>query len=160
MNVLFYLITFELLVVSIIDFRTKKISNYWTLLNLLLSICLYALGVFPFEFTALVFPISTIIVGFCLFLVHIMGAGDSKYLASLFLLLPWALQLKFFENVLLSTILVGGILLISKIIMSFKKLKGYALSFYLKGILLEIRSHFSYAPVLLLAWLLLGRDLW
>lgn len=160
MNVLFYLITFELLIVSVIDFKIKKISNYWTLVNLLLSIVFYAIGTFPFEFNALVFPIGTIVVGFFLFLVHIMGAGDSKYLASLFLLLPWALQLKFFENVLLSTILVGGILLISKIIMSFKKLKGYALSFYLKGILLEIRSHFSYAPVLLLAWLLLGRDLW
>ena len=118
------------------------------------------MGTFPFEFQALIIPVATIIVGFFLFLAHIMGAGDSKYLASLFLLLPWALQLKFFENVLLSTILVGGILLVTKVIMSFNKLKGYALSLYFKGILQEIRSRFSYAPVLLLAWLLLGKELW
>ena len=160
MNILFYVITLELFVVSIIDFKTKKISNYWTLVNFILSIIFYVMGTFPFEFQALIIPVATIIVGFFLFLAHIMGAGDSKYLASLFLLLPWALQLKFFENVLLSTILVGGILLITKVIMSFNKLKGYALSLYFKGILQEIRSRFSYAPVLLLAWLLLGKELW
>lgn len=160
MITLFYLIACQLIIVSIIDLKIKKISNYWTLVNILVAVSFYLLGDVSFEWKVLIFPLGSIIIGFVLFLLRIMGAGDSKYLASLFLVLPWTYQQKYLENVLLSTILVGGILLITKVALRFSRIKGYALSFHIKGVLQEIRSHFSYAPVLLLAWLLLGKELW
>lgn len=157
---LYALIALELIVVSFIDLKTKKISNYWVLVNLIIALAVYISGLEAFSAHVLIYPIGTIVVGFALFLGQIMGAGDSKYLASLFLTLPYSLHQTYLENVLLSTILVGAILLVSKLISRFHRIKGYALSFHIKGVLQEIRSHFSYAPVLLLAWLLLGRSIW
>ena len=157
---LYLIVVIELLVVSLIDLRTKKISNYWPLVNLMIALGAYMGGVHPFEWSIFLYPIGTILVGFALFLVNVMGAGDSKYLASLFVILPYQMHQSFLENVLLSTILVGAILLMSKLISRFTRIKGYALSFHIKGVLSEIRSHFSYAPVLLLAWLLLGENIW
>ncbi|MFA5584816.1 MAG: prepilin peptidase [Bacteriovoracaceae bacterium] len=160
MTYLFILITLELLIVSFIDIKSKKISNYWILVNLIIALGFYIAGIHSFEWKVLIYPLGSIILGFVLFLLHIMGAGDSKYLASLFLVLPYSFHQIFLENVLISTILVGGILLTVKVLTRFRNIKGYALSFHIKGVLSEIRSHFSYAPVLLLAWLLLGRNIW
>lgn len=160
MNVLFYLIAFELLNVSLIDLKSKKIANYWTLVNILIAIAFYVFGGFAFEWRIFIFPVATIVLGFFLFLAKIMGAGDSKYLASLFIMLPFHYQQIYLENVLLSTILVGGVLFIAKLVLKYKRIKGYALSWHFKGVIEEIRSRFSYAPVLFLAWLLLGKELW
>lgn len=157
---LYLLIAGELILVSYLDLKTKKISNYWVLVNFCIAVISYLLGIYQFEWSIFLYPLTVFIVGFALFLVQVMGAGDSKYLASLFLLLPYHYHQSYLENVLLSTILVGAILIITKLISRFSQIKGYALSFHFKGVLKEIRSHFSYAPVLLLAWLLLGRSIW
>lgn len=157
---LYALLALELLIVSFIDLKIKKISNYWILFNLIVALTVYLGGLYTFEWKIFIYPVGTIIVGFTLFLAHIMGAGDSKYMASLFLVLPYDLHQSYLENVLISTILVGAILLVSKLVSRFSRIKGYALSFHLKGVLSEIRSHFSYAPVLLLAWLLLSKNIW
>lgn len=157
---LYSLIALELILVSIIDLKIKKISNYWVLVNLIIALLAYVFGLYSFEWAALIYPLGTMIIGFGLFLVNIMGAGDSKYLASLFLVLPYKMHWPYLELVLLSTIVVGAILLVTKLISRFARIKGYALSFHVKGVLTEIRSRFSYAPVLLLAWLLLGRNIW
>lgn len=156
----FYLIILlELIIVSVVDLKIKKISNYWIMVNLSLAAIAYGVGLYSFQWECLIFPLGTIVVGFLLFLVSIMGAGDSKYLASLFLVLPYHFHRPYLEYVLLSTILVGVILIGMKLISRFTRIKGYALSFHLKGVLSEIRSRFSYAPVLLLAWILLGRHI-
>lgn len=157
---LYTLVALQLLVVSLIDLKTKKISNYWLLVNFVIAIAAYVGGLHPFEWKILLYPVGAVVVGFALFLVNIMGAGDSKYLASLFLVLPYRLHQSYLENVLISTILVGAILLMTKLLTRFSRIKGYALSLHVKGVLSEIRSHFSYAPVLFLAWLLLGKSLW
>ncbi len=155
-------ILLELIMVAWLDVKTKKISNYWPLLNILLSLSVHSFFpvLYPVTWETLIFPIGWILIGFFLFLLKIMGAGDSKYLASLFLLVPLELHMVFLEKIILGTLLVGLILLSSKILRNFTKLKAYTFSSYWVGIKDTIRSHFSYAPVILLGWILLGVDQW
>ena len=89
-----------------------------------------------------------------------MGAGDSKFLASLFLLVPLEQHAGMFEKVLYSTLVVGFFMLSFKIAKDFKNIKAYALSMYWQGFKDSIRSNFSFAPVVLLAWILLGVEQW
>lgn len=161
-NLIFILIGLELMLVAWWDVKHKKISNYWVLTNILLAIFLHMMfsDMYPLTWEFFIFPVSWILIGFVLFLAKIMGAGDSKFLASLFLLIPHELHMVMFEKLLLTTIIVGLITLTFKVIKDFQKLKAYTLNTYWKGIIISIRSRFSYAPVIVLAWLLLGVDLW
>lgn len=156
------LVLLQLMAVSWIDIKIKKISNRWFAINSLLSMgCYFWLrSDYPWDWTILIFPLSAIVLGFLLFLVDIMGAGDSKYLASLFLLTPPSLQMPFLEKLVYSTAIVGIILLGLKFIKDFQKIKAYAFNTYWKGLKDTIRSRFSYAPVIFLAWILLGMQQW
>lgn len=157
---LFSFLLIELLFVSYIDIRTKKISNLWSLVHIVLFIglMLYAQE-FP-AFTHFIFPVGMIVVGFVLFVFHIMGAGDSKYLASIFLLIPTPYHMLFMEKLLTVTIFVGTILLIMKFVKSAAKIKAYLMTFYLKAVQKELHSRISYAPVILVSWILFGIALW
>ncbi len=157
---LFSFLLIELFIVSYIDIRKKIISNYWSILHL--SIYL-VLTIFSGELppaTHFIFPFGMIAIGFILYLFHIMGAGDSKYLASLFLLIPTSLHMLYMEKLLTVTIFVGSILLTMKFVKSAAKIKAYLVTFYLKALRAELHSRFSYAPVILMAWILFGIDLW
>ncbi len=158
--VLYSLLLAELFVVSFIDIRTKKISNLWSIAHMAVfsGLQIFA-GELP-ELTHFVFPLGMIVVGFILFLFHIMGAGDSKYLASVFLLTPTPLHMPFMEKLLTVTIFVGTILIIMKFVKSAAKIKAYLVTFYFKALKAEIHSRFSYAPVILVAWILFGATLW
>ena len=101
-----------------------------------------------------------IVAGFVLFVFHIMGAGDSKYLASIFLLIPTPYHMLFMEKLLTVTIFVGTILLIMKFVKSAAKIKAYLMTFYLKAVQNELHSRISYAPVILVSWILFGIALW
>lgn len=159
---IFGLVTIELLVVSWFDIKTRKISNLWFPVNLLASVLLYVLLPEPYDWSwqILIFPASWVVVGFVLFALDVMGAGDSKYLASLFLLIPLSLHFPMLEKIVGVTIVVGGIFLTIKVVRDFAKIKSYALSAYWVGLRESIRSKFSFAPVILLAWLMLGVELW
>lgn len=159
---IYFLILVQLCMVSIIDIKIKKISNLWFVFNLVLAIAFHFIypDSYPWEFAVLVFPLGWIVVGFVLFLLNLMGAGDSKYLASLFLIIPVEQQAVMFEKLIYSTIIVGSVFLTLKIFKDFQKIKAYALSAYWVGLKESIRSKFSYGPVVLLAWLLLGVSLW
>ncbi len=161
MNLYLYLILLlELFVVSFIDVRVKKISNLWSIAHILIfaGMSIYS-GTSP-EITHFIFPLGMIVTGFVLFVFHIMGAGDSKYLASLFLLIPTPLHIHFMEKLLTVTIFVGTILLMMKFVKSAAKIKAYLTTFYFKALRAEIHSRFSYAPVILVAWILFGTALW
>lgn len=160
--VVFALVLAELLAVGWIDFKTQKISNKWIFVNLGIAVVLYifARDLYPLNWEILFFPVGFIVVGFLLFLLNVMGAGDSKYLASLFLLIPLEYQLLFFEKLVVSTIFTGSILLAFKMISERERLKAYLLSRYWPGIRDTIKSRFSYAPVVTVAWILLGFNLW
>jgi prepilin peptidase CpaA len=162
MKYLIMVVLIELLLVSAIDLKKKKISNLWFALNLVMAMVFHFTmkDVYPFGWENLIFPLGWIAGGFLLFLLNIMGAGDSKYLASLFLMVPAQFHLQLFGNIISSTIIVGIILVIMTIIKNFKKLKAYTLSSYWSGIRDTIKSRFSYAPVILLAWMLFGVTQW
>jgi prepilin peptidase CpaA len=158
----FTLVLVELLVVGWIDYKTQKISNKWILVNAVTAVILHIVAshLYPLSWNLLLFPVGFIVIGFLLFLVNVMGAGDSKYLASLFLLIPLEYQLLFFEKLVVSTIITGSILLTIKVITERERLKAYLLSRYWPGIKDTIKSRFSYAPVVTVAWILLGFNLW
>lgn len=162
MVVLFTLVLFQLLVVGWIDFKTKKISNRWVLFNLVWALGLYLgwNGLYPFNWEIFIFPVSFVFIGFFLYLIKIMGAGDSKYLASLFLIVPLEFHMLFFEKLLIATICTGAILLTYRILKNGAKLKAYLINHYWEGIRLTLQSRFSYAPVIFLAWVMLGFDIW
>jgi prepilin peptidase CpaA len=162
LSIIFALILCELLIVGWIDFKTEKISNRWILVNFIGSIFLHTFvqNLYPLSWEVLIFPLGLIAIGFFLFLINVMGAGDSKYLASLFLIIPLEYQMLFFEKLVVSTIITGSILLLFKVFTQREKIRAYVLSRYWIGIKDAIKSRFSYAPVVTVAWILLGLKLW
>jgi prepilin peptidase CpaA len=106
------------------------------------------------------FPLGFIGIGFLLYLLNIMGAGDSKFLASLFLIIPLEFHLLFFEKLVISTVITGSVLITFKVFKNASTLKSYFISQYWKGIRDILKSRFSYAPVICVAWILLGFNLW
>lgn len=158
-----YLLIFaELVIVSWVDIKTKKIFNSWFFTNVVLAIFfhIWLSDLYQFDWTLFIMPISLIVVGFFLFLSKIMGAGDSKYLASLFIAVPVQYHFILFENLVYSTIVVGLMRILISLIQDFKKIKAYAFSNYWQGLKEFIGSRFSYGPVILLAWLMLGFKIW
>jgi prepilin peptidase CpaA len=162
LQTIFALVTLELLIVGWIDLKTEKISNKWVLANVLLAVIFHMAfpSIYPFTWEVFLFPLGMIGVGFILYLLNIMGAGDSKFLASLFLIIPTELHLLFFEKLVLSTIVTGTCLLFFRIIKQGSTLRAYLISRHYAGIKQTLRSRFSYAPVITVAWILLGLGLW
>ena len=152
----------ELLLVAWIDFKTQKISNLWPLVNIVIAIILHITlkNYYPLAWETFIFPVGFIVIGFILFLLRIMGAGDSKYLASLFLIVPAEWHFLFFEKLILTTILIGSILLLFRVSKNYAQFKAYFISRYWVGLKELIKSRFSYAPVIFVAWILLGVDQW
>jgi prepilin peptidase CpaA len=161
-EIVFSLLMIELLIVSWIDFRTKKISNYWILFNLFLAFLLFLMGSHFYElnWSVFLFPLGFLGFGFILFLLNIMGAGDSKYLASLFFVTPFDYQFIFFEKIIISTLVIGTILLLMRFFRHRRELIAFSVNRHWKGIRDLIKSSFSYAPVISFAWILLGMELW
>jgi prepilin peptidase CpaA len=89
-----------------------------------------------------------------------MGAGDSKYLSSLFFIIPLEHQGLMLEKIIYATCVVGFVMLSLKFLKDFQKIKAYAFSTYWRGVKESIRSSFSYAPVIFLAWILFGIGQW
>ena len=155
---IYFFILLELAVVSYADLLYKKIKNHWSVLNIVIFLVFLVIlpNGYRFEYDHFVLPLIFLGVGFFLFVVKIMGAGDSKFLSTLFLLVPPFLQYEFLLLLLYVTIFVGVLML---------GLNGYNgrkilyEAFIYKDIS-RIRSvfgtKFTYAPVILLAWIWLG----
>jgi prepilin peptidase CpaA len=161
-GIVYGLILVELMVVAWIDYKTEKISNRWVIVNGVLSIIFHLSfqNLYPLSWEVLLFPAGFIIIGFFLYLFHVMGAGDSKFLASLFLIVPLEFHLLVFAKLILATILTGVVLLSMRILRNWNKVKAYFLSHHWTGIKLLIKSRFTYAPVILLSWILFGFEIW
>ena len=162
LSVVFTVILIELLTVAWIDFKTEKISNKWIFVNTLaaLGLHLFARQLYPITWEILLFPVGFIVIGFFLYLLNIMGAGDSKFLASLFLIIPLEFHLSFFEKLVYSSIAVGTILFSYRIFKNSSDLKAFFVSQYWAGIRKSLQSRFSYAPVIFLAWIMTGFNIW
>ena len=85
-----------------------------------------------------------------------MGGGDSKYLSSLYLLVPLNLQEAVFIYLLYATILVGSSLLLYN---ALKNLDIIVIHIRMKdvaGIKKIFGKKFTYAPVIFIAWMWFG----
>jgi prepilin peptidase CpaA len=163
MNIwIFVLVLIQLTIVAWIDLKRKTISNRWHFLNLVMAMGLYAWNVDPFLFKwqVLLLPLGYVLFGFLMFLVGIMGAGDSKYLASLNLIIPLEFHLPFFESLLTCTIFLGTGIFLFRVFRDRQRLYAYVWARHWQGIKEAIKSEFSYAPVFFLAWMLLGAKIW
>lgn len=157
----YWFLVLELMVVSWGDIRTQKIPNTWSILNLLVFVILLVAfpEYYPFHWEIFIYSTVFLVVGFMLFLLRIMGGGDTKYLFTFFLLIPMALQAKALVILLLSTVLIGGFLFLTNLGKNHEKIVGYIKRGYIKGIKECFGTKFSFAPVILLAWMWLGWEI-
>ena len=155
---IYLFILIELAVVSYGDIRTNKIPNMWSILNLIAFIALLFVApeLYKFKLETFAFSAAFLAVGFVLFLLKIMGGGDSKYLFSLFLLVPLNLHEKVFYYLLLSTVIIGGFLLIQNTLKNFKPIWKAVLDGNTRRVKSFFGTKFSYAPVILVTWIWIG----
>ncbi len=148
----------QLLIVAYYDLKTTKISNSWMISNIVLYLVL--VFIFPDQysitFSTFAWPVGFFIAGFVLFLLKIMGGGDSKYLATFFLLVPQVFHDEMFFSLALSTTLIGGSIFIKNLLKNLDRLiiayKTMDVSL-VKGV---FGQKFAYAPVILISWLWFG----
>jgi len=150
------------MIVAWIDYKTEKISNKWIAVNAVASVILHlsVRVLYPLSWEVLLFPVGFIVVGFLLFLLNLLGSSDFKFLSSLFLIVPLEYHLFFFSKLVISTIVVGAVLLLIRFVKHGPQLKAYFMSQYWEGIKTTLKSRFSYAPVIFLAWIMLGINIW
>ena len=157
---IYFFILIELVVISYIDMTYRVIKNFWAIVNVTFFALFLLLfqDVYHISIQGLIYSISFLVVGFVLFLLRIMGAGDSKYLASLFLLIPRNLQYNFFEILLYTTFCVGlGMIIVNswmnrQQVMIALSTKNYSMLKSIYG------TRFTYAPLILLSWIWMGWD--
>lgn len=152
---LLIVLTLELFVVGVRDFQTKKISNYWSLSNLIYAPFLYIFlkEFYPFGVEVFYYPLGFLVFGFVLFALKIMGAGDVKYLSTFFLLIPPSLHSSFFSCLLYSTVIVGLILLLINIVSKFDKIKMLIMTKDFSHVEGVFGKKFTFAPVVFMAWI-------
>ncbi len=146
----------ELIVVAYYDFKNKQVLNIWSLLNILLYIVFLIIfsDIYTLTIKALIIPVTWIILGFILYKWNIMGAGDSKYLCTFFLLIPQTIQMEMLTSLAYGTLLIGLPLLTfnfcknAKVIIILLRTKNY----------LSLKEYFgekiTYVPVVLLSYIL------
>ena len=144
----------ELLVVSYLDFKTNKIFNAWFLLNLAVFPLMLILfkEVYSLSVETFIIPFVWIFVGFFLFRLNIMGAGDSKYLSSFFLLIPPRLQQEMLMDIIFGTVLIG----IPLVMYNFYKHGTILVTAFRMHNFVVFRQYFgqkfTYAPVILVCY--------
>jgi prepilin peptidase CpaA len=158
---IYWLLVVELAWVAWGDVRTQKIPNFWSILNIVSFIffLIFLPEIYPFAWGTFLYSSVFLAVGFVLFLLKIMGGGDSKFLFSFFLLIPVSLQARALILLLLSTVLIGSFLLLTNIGKNHEKIVAFIKTGYIKGIKECFGTKFSFAPVILLAWLWLGWEI-
>lgn len=156
--VVYLFLSIQLLFVAYTDFKTRTISNFWPIINIFVFLSL--MWIFPqvylFKWQILIFPIAFIFVGFILFLMKIMGGGDSKYLSSMFLLIPIEVQDTAFIYLLYTTVIVGSTLIIFNLLKNFDRICLMAKTYDINGIKKLFGKKFTYAPVIFIAWMWFG----
>ena len=156
--IVFIFIAIQLLVVAYVDFKTRKISNMWILINFIFFCVLTFLfpKLYMWNLSTLLFPLAFLMVGFLLFFLNIMGGGDSKYLASFYLLIPFKFQDVVFLYLLYTTVIVGSSLLLFNALQEFDKIIIMVRVGDIAGIKKVFGKKFTYAPVIFIAWMWFG----
>lgn len=159
MLVTIYIFLFiELLFVGILDFKYKKISNYWHVVNIALFV--FLLFSFPnlyqLSWQTFFFPLVFLLVGYLSFLIKLVGAGDTKFLFGLYLLIPYPLHEEAFLCLAYTTVVVGLFLFFQNTVKNFDRIlvawktKDTSL---IKGV---YGKKFSFAPVIFISWIWFG----
>jgi prepilin peptidase CpaA len=159
MNIIYYLVLLvNVLIVSVIDIKTKKIHNLWTLLHLFIYFILiiFSMNNVTFSIGHLFLPITIFVTGFVLFLVKIVAAGDVKYLSSFFLLLPESEQDVTFNFLLITTAVFGVFVLLLNILKNWQKIYIAILHSDGKTIKEVFGTKVPFAPLIGLSWILYG----
>jgi prepilin peptidase CpaA len=153
-NFVTVLMTIVLLVVSYFDVKTKKIKNYWSILNLALATILIIINN-SFSIELFVLPLGILVVGFFLFAIKLMGAGDVKFLTTLILIIPLEHHHFFIQSFILSLLLYSIILFFVKLTIYRNDFKLYWRSGqHLLGVIFLIQKKEAFAPCILLAWII------
>lgn len=155
----FYLfILIELIFVTVIDIKHRKIANLWSLLNIGVAAILFILfpKFYPVSVETFQYTMVFLMAGFLLFRLKIMGGGDSKFLASFFLIVPLEKQDQVFFQLLIATIFIGVIMFSLNTFMNRKKLVQSLKEKDIEGVKSCFGSKFAYAPVILVTWILFG----
>jgi prepilin peptidase CpaA len=156
--IVFIFIAIQVLVVAYVDFKTRKISNVWILINFIFFCVLTYLfpGTYTWTLSSLIYPLAFLFVGLVLFLMNIMGGGDSKYLASFYLLIPLRYQELVFLYLLYTTVIVGSSLLLFNALKNFDNIVLLIKLGDVNGIKKIFGKKFTYAPVIFIAWMWFG----
>ena len=148
----------ELIAVSYIDLVQRRISNYWIILNLcfFVTFLLIMTDFYSLKMETFFYSIVFFLVGFFLFQLKIMGGGDSKYLFSLYLLIPVDFHDSAFICLIYSTIIVGSNVFLLNIFKNRKRIHKALLDKNIKSIKFIFGSKFPFVPVVLLSWIWFG----
>lgn len=159
---IYIIILLQLLFISYVDIKTRKISNIWPIVNYLMFIvCLLLLpDVYKLTWEVFIYPAVFILVGFLLFVLKIMGAGDTKYLSSFFVLVPLESQDLVFIQLAYSTLVVGVILFAYNTFMNFNKIKSALILKNVQLIKTVYGKKFAYTPVICVSWIVMGVVIW
>jgi prepilin peptidase CpaA len=157
---IFYFLLVELLVVAVLDIKTKKIKNAWSILNILLFVLFLFIypEYYPFEGKTFLISGAFLLVGFILFLLKIMGAGDTKFLFSFFLVIPFYTQDDILSRLLIYTAICAFIFLLFNVTKNIKKLYLSLLTRDTKSLKECFGSKFAFAPVIFISWVWYGLE--
>ena len=145
--------------VSYLDLKYRKISNLWPVLNIvsfiLMIIFFPELGFLKLKSFSI--PCIIILIGIFLFRYNIMGGGDSKFLATMILLIHHESQLSFLY--ILSW--VTAIFAVIRIIYLLLKNKKINRDNFLVLVPRTLSGKkFPYAPIILLSWIIFGWEIY
>lgn len=162
LNFIYSFLLIQTLAVAIIDVKTRKISNQWLFINLgLFFISLwFAPEYYSLTFEHLLPAFAFFGVGFVLYLANVMGAGDSKYLFSLFLLIPGLWTYQAFTGLVICTFAIGLFSLFTSVVNNGEKILVYAKTGHIAGIKDCLGGKFPFAPVIFFSWVFLGFHLY
>ena len=148
----------ELVAVSYIDVISKKIPNVWPILNLAFFLLFIFLmpEVYQIRLGTFFYSLSFLFVGFVLYLLKIMGPGDSKFLFSFYLLVPASIHERVFICLIYSTILIGSFFFFRSIYKNLDKMKQAYILRNVSLIRKAFGKKFAYAPVILVSWIWFG----
>jgi prepilin peptidase CpaA len=139
----------QLVIVSYYDFKTKKISNIWVILNLIVHVfqLLLVSDLYPLILSNYYLSLSVLLFCFILFLLKIMGAGDAKYIFSILVLIPRFNQELFLEILIYISLIIGLINLTFNLYLKYK-------SKNLSNKSIPSIKSIPYSPVILLSWII------
>ena len=111
---------------------------------------------YPLGLSTFFYPLTFFILGFLFFTLDIMGGGDSKFLASFFLLIPVDLQEPFFEVLLWVALTISGTFLFYRSVRNLGKLKEIFYSRSWRRLSEIYGKKVPLAPIILFAWPIFG----